>query len=103
PQNIVCRQALGAPSGPYLNVTQITPLESTNNGATVQTGFSARWQVQVDTGPPMPMSGPCRNNVACTKIGSGTTLHPVFSRQTGLVVKRVDGTPVPDDVGIQIQ
>jgi hypothetical protein len=102
PQNLVCRQPVGgmvAPQ-PYLNVTQLQSLETTNNSTTPLTGFSDTWQIQVDVAAPPTngMSGPCEFMVACTKVGTNTKLHLVFSRQTGIGVKRADGTPVPDNI-----
>jgi hypothetical protein len=100
PQNLVCHLPLGVMGGPYMNVTQLQSLESSNSGTTVVTGFSDSWQIPVDANP-VPaggMSGPCLNGVACAHVSTSDTLHLIFSRQTGLAVKRTDGTPVPDDL-----
>jgi hypothetical protein len=100
PQNLVCHLPLGVMGGPYMDVTQLQSLESSNNYTTVVTGFSDSWQIPVDVNP-VPtngQSGPCLFNVSCSHVSLTNTLHLIFSRQTGLAVKRTDGTPVPDNL-----
>jgi hypothetical protein len=100
PQNLVCHLPLGVMGGPYMDVTQLQTLESSNGSNTVVTGFSDTWQIPVDVNP-VPangMSGPCLFNVACSHVSLSDTLHVIFARQTGIAVKRTDGTPVPNNL-----
>ncbi|MDB4971189.1 MAG: putative lipoprotein [Myxococcales bacterium] len=111
PTNLVCRQPLGVVGGPQINVTQLTSLESTNatNNPTLVTGFSSKFKIQISLSPQNANAGPCKmqNPVGtlpgCSLPATGTKVHLVFSRQDSTTtVKRVNGTPVPDTIIVQL-
>jgi hypothetical protein len=111
PSNLVCRQPLGIVGYPQINVTTLTPIESTNpsTNPTIVTGFTSRFSVTIAQAPTGSNQGPCRimsppgTLPGCMLPSTGTKVHLVFSRQDSTTtVKRVNGTPVPDSIIVQL-
>jgi hypothetical protein len=108
PGNLVCRQAVGAVGQPEINVTGLYPLENTNGGATLVTGFSSKFQIVIGVAPASTNAGACKvitvgQPGTCTPPGVGTKVHLIFSHQDSTTtVKRVNGTTVPDNIIVQL-
>ena len=111
PTNLVCRQPLGAVGSPQINVTALTPLESNTptTNPTIVTGFSSKFSVTIAVAPTNMNAGPCAIQMppgtlpGCSIPAMGTKIHLVFSRQdSSTTVKRVNGTPVPDTIIVQM-
>jgi hypothetical protein len=111
PTNLVCRQAINVTGGPQINVTALTPLESTTatTNPTLVTGFSSKFSITIAMAPTNNNAGPCKILAApgtlpgCSLPSTGTKVHLIFSRQDSTTtVKRVNGTPVPDSIIVQL-
>lgn len=111
PTNLVCRQTVGVVGGPQINVTALTPLESTTatTNPTLVTGFSSKFSITIALAPTNANAGPCKmlsppgTLPGCSLPSTGTKVHLVFSRQDSTTtVKRVNGTPVPDNIIVQL-
>jgi hypothetical protein len=110
PGNLVCRQAVGAVGQPEINVTTLTPLESTNpmTNPTILTGFTSKFSITIGVAPAASNAGACKVITVgqpgqCTPPGVGTKVHLIFSRQdSSSTVKRVNGTTVPDNIIVQL-
>jgi hypothetical protein len=92
-------------------VTAMTPIESTNamTNPTIVTGFTARFSIPIAQAPIASNQGPCKINMpagtlpGCSLPATGTKVHLVFSRQDSTTtVKRVNGTPVPDNIVVTL-
>ena len=110
PANLVCRQLVGAVGQPEINVTTLTPLESTNpmTNSTILTGFTSKFQLVIGVAPTNMNAGACKvvtvgGAGTCTPPGAGTKVHLIFSRQDSTTtVKRVNGVTVPDNIIVQL-
>jgi len=110
PANLVCRQPVGAVGEPEINVTTLTPLESTNTmtNQTIITGFTSRFSINIGYAPTNMNAGACKIATlnmpgTCTPPGAGTKVHLIFSRQDSTTtVKRVNGVTVPDNIIVQL-
>lgn len=110
PANLVCHQPVGAVGEPEINVTTLTPLESTNTmtNPTILTGFTSRFSINIGYAPTNVNAGACKIVTlnmpgTCTAPGSGTKVHLIFSRQDSTTtVKRVNGVTVPDNIIVQL-
>ena len=110
PANLVCRQPVGAVGQPEINVTTLTPLESTNTmtNPTILTGFTSRFSINIGYAPTNMNAGACKVVTlnmpgTCTPPGAGTKVHLIFSRQDSTTtVKRVNGVTVPDNIIVQL-
>jgi carboxypeptidase family protein/Big-like domain-containing protein len=110
PTNLVCRQPVGATGQPQIDVTPLTPIETTTTttNPTVVTGFTARFSITIAQAPTTMNAGPCKIGLAaplpgCAIPGTGTKVHLIFSRQDSTTtVKRVNGTTVPDNIIVQL-
>jgi hypothetical protein len=111
PTNLVCRQTLGVVGNPQINVTAMTPVESTNptTNPTLITGFTSRFSIPIAQAPLASNQGPCKINMpagtlpGCSLPATGTKVHLIFSRQDSTTtVKKVNGVPVPDNIVVTL-